>query len=206
MLRGWACFFACFVGFVGNSAAAETRTILFFGDSITAGYGLDSPEAAYPGLIQRKIDAAGLPWRCVNAGLSGETTAGGLRRLDWVLRQPVDIFVLELGGNDGLRGIPLETSRANLQTMIERIRARYPHVTVVLAGMKLPPNLGADYTGQFAAMYPELARTNHVILIPFLLDGVGGMASLNQADGIHPTAEGHQIVAATVWQVLQPLL
>jgi acyl-CoA thioesterase-1 len=186
--------------------AAETKTILFFGDSITAGYGLDSPDLAYPALIQGKIDAAGLPWRCVNAGLSGETTAGGVRRLDWILRQPVDIFVLELGGNDGLRGIPVENSRSNLQTMIDRIRSRYPRVTVVLAGMMLPTNLGADYTRQFAAMYPDLARTNHLPLIPFLLDGVGGVTNLNQADGIHPTAEGHQIVAETVWRVLQPLL
>ena len=191
---------------MGHSIAAETKTIVFFGDSLTAGYGLDSPDLAYPALIQAKIDAAGLPWHCVNAGLSGETTAGGVRRLDWILRQPVDIFVLELGGNDGLRGIPVENSRANLQTMIERIRNRYPHVTVVLAGMKLPTNLGADYTRQFAAMYPELARTNHLALIPFLLDGVGGITNLNQADGIHPTAEGHQIVAETVWRVLQPLL
>ena len=197
---------ASFALFAGGLAAAETRTIIFFGDSLTAGYGLDSPDAAFPALIQQKIDAAGLPWRCVNAGLSGETTAGGLRRLDWILRQPVDIFVIELGANDGLRGIPVESSRANLQAMIDRIRGRYPHVIVVLAGMKLPPNLGGDYTLRFAAMYPDLARANHLTLVPFLLDGVGGVTSLNQADGIHPTAEGHQIVAETVWRVLQPLL
>ena len=156
--------------------------------------------------IQKKIDETGRPWRVVNAGLSGETTAGGLRRLDWILRQPVDIFVIELGGNDGLRGIPPETSRANLQTMIERIRAKHPRVTIVLAGMQMPTNMGPDYTRRFAAMYPELAEKNQTALIPFLLEGVGGVASLNQADGIHPTAAGHQIVADTVWRTLQPLL
>lgn len=195
----------CLACFVVSSGAAETRTVVFFGDSLTAGSGLD-PDEAYPALIQKKIEAAGLPWRVVNAGLSGETTAGGLRRLDWILRQPMDIFVIELGANDGLRGIPPATSRTNLQTMIDRIRARYPHVIVVLAGMQLPTNMGPEHTRQFAAMYPELARTNHATLIPFLLDRVGGVTSLNQADGMHPTAEGHQIVAETVWQVLKPLL
>jgi acyl-CoA thioesterase-1 len=189
----------------GLVAAEPVRTIVFFGDSITAGSGLD-PDEAFPALIQRKLDAAGRPWRVVNAGLSGETTAGGLRRLDWILRQPVDIFVIELGGNDGLRGIPPESSQANLQTMIERIRAKHPRVTIVLAGMQMPVNMGPDYTRRFAAMYPELAEKNRTALIPFLLEGVGGVASLNQADGIHPTAAGHQIVADTVWRTLQPLL
>lgn len=189
----------------GLVAAEPPRTIIFFGDSITAGSGLD-PDEAFPALIQKKLDAAGRPWRVVNAGLSGETTAGGLRRLDWILRQPVDIFVIELGGNDGLRGIPPETSRANLQTMIERIRAKHPRVTLVLAGMQMPTNMGPDYTRRFAAMYPDLAEKNRTALIPFLLEGVGGVASLNQADGIHPTAAGHQIVADTVWRTLQPLL
>ena len=191
---------------VGALGAAEPRTIVFFGDSLTAGYGLDDPAEAFPALIQQKIDAAGRPWRVVNAGLSGETTAGGLRRLDWIMRQPIGIFVLELGANDGLRGIPPEASRSNLQAMIDRIRTRYPNVNVVLAGMQLPPNLGPEYIRQFATMYPELARKNHATLIPFLLEGVGGEPSLNQADGIHPNVEGHKIVAATVWRVLQPLL
>jgi acyl-CoA thioesterase-1 len=199
LLLGWLCLAA-------PAPAAEPRHIIFFGDSLTAGHGLDSPDEAFPALIQRKLDAAGRPGRVVNAGLSGETTAGGLRRIDWILRQPVDIFVLELGGNDGLRGIPLETTRANLQGMIDRIRAKYPNATVVLAGMQIPPNLGPDYTRQFATMYPELAKKNHAVLIPFLLEGVGGVANLNQADGIHPTAEGHRIVAETVWRTLQPLL
>lgn len=186
-------------------AADPARTIVFFGDSLTAGYGVD-PDEAFPALVQKKITDAKLPWRVVNAGLSGETTAGGLRRLDWVLRQPVGIFVLELGGNDGLRGIPPAASRANLQAMIDRIRARHPAVTIVLAGMQLPPNLGPEHTREFAAMYPELATANRLPLIPFLLDGVGGVPSLNLPDGIHPTAEGHQIVARTVWTVIEPLL
>jgi acyl-CoA thioesterase I len=196
---------ALFATFAARLAAAETKTIIFFGDSLTAGAGLD-PDEAYPALIQQKLDQAGRPWRVVNAGLSGETTAGGLRRLDWILRQPVDIFVIELGGNDGLRGIAPESSRANLQTMIERIRAKYPHVTIVLAGMQLPTNLGPEYTRRFAVMYSELAQANHTTLIPFLLDRVGGVTNLNQADGIHPTAEGHKIFADTVWRTLQPLL
>lgn len=189
----------------GLGAAEKTKTLLFFGDSLTAGYGVD-PDEAYPALVQRKIDDAGRPWRVVNAGLSGETTAGGLRRLDWILRQHVDLFVIELGGNDGLRGIDPATTRANLNAMIERIRQRYPDVVVVLAGMQLPTNMGPDYTKAFAAIYPDVAREERAILIPFLLDRVGGVPSLNQADGIHPTAEGHRIVADTVWHVLQPLL
>jgi acyl-CoA thioesterase-1 len=186
-------------------AAEKTKTLLFFGDSLTAGYGVD-PDEAYPALIQRKIDDAGRPWRVVNAGLSGETTAGGLRRLDWILRQPVDLFVVELGGNDGLRGIDPATTRANLIAMIDRVRQRYPDVTIVLAGMQLPTNMGPDYTRAFAAIYPEVAKEARAALIPFLLDQVGGVPSLNQADGIHPTAEGHRIVADTVWHALQPLL
>jgi acyl-CoA thioesterase-1 len=186
-------------------AAEKTKTLLFFGDSLTAGYGVD-PDEAYPALIQRKIDDAGRPWRVVNAGLSGETTAGGLRRLDWILRQPVDLFVVELGGNDGLRGIDPSTTRANLIAMIDRVRQRYPEATIVLAGMQLPTNMGPEYTRAFAAIYPEVAKEARVPLIPFLLDRVGGIPSLNQADGIHPTAEGHRIVADTVWLALQPLL
>ncbi len=185
--------------------AAETKTIVFFGDSLTAGYGVDLEEA-YPALIQRKIDEAGLPWRVVNAGLSGETTAGGLRRLDWILRQRVDIFVIELGGNDGLRGIAPTVTRSNLNRMIERIRQVHPDVKVVIAGMQLPTNLGPEHIRDFAAIFPEVARARDAVLIPFLLDRVGGVPTLNQPDGIHPTAEGHQIVADTVWRTLQPLL
>ena len=185
--------------------AAETKTVIFFGDSLTAGYGVD-PDEAYPALIQKKIDADGLSWRVVNAGLSGETTAGGLRRLDWILRQRVDIFVLELGGNDGLRGISPANTRANLEAMIQRIRQRYPNVKVILAGMQLPTNMGPEHTREFAAIYPELAETHRAVLIPFLLEGVGGVASLNLPDGIHPTPQGHEIVADTVWDILRPLL
>ena len=186
---------------------AEPRTIVFFGDSLTAGYGLDDPaDEAYPALIQKKISAAGLAWRVVNAGLSGETTSGGLRRVDWILRQPVDVFVLALGGNDGLRGIEPAVSRANLQRIMDRVRAKNPATKIVLAGLQMPPNLGPDYTREFAAMYPALAAENHATLIPFLLEGVGGDAALNQRDGIHPTAEGHALVAETVWKILRPLL
>ncbi|MBI2515805.1 MAG: arylesterase [Opitutae bacterium] len=188
-----------------TSGAAERRTLVFFGDSLTAGYGLD-PDDAFPAVIRRKIDASGKPWRVVNAGLSGETTAGGRRRIDWILRQHVDLLVLELGANDGLRGIPLTETRANLQAMIDRIHAANPGVTIVLAGMQIPTNMGPDYTRDFSRIFPELAELNHLPLIPFLLDGVGGVPELNQADGIHPTVEGHRVVADNVWKVLSPLL
>jgi acyl-CoA thioesterase-1 len=187
--------------------AATPRTLVFFGDSLTAGYGLDDPTTeAYPALIQKKIDAASLGWRVVNAGVSGETTSGGLRRIDWVLRQPMDLFVLALGGNDGLRGTDPGISRANLQRIIDRVHEKYPSAKVALAGMKMPDTLGADYTREFAVMYPELAKKNSAALIPFLLEGVGGSPTLNQADQIHPTARGHAVVAETVWKVIHPLL
>ena len=185
--------------------ATETKTVVFFGDSLTAGYGLD-PDEAFPALIQKKIDAAGIPAHVVNAGLSGETTAGGLRRLNWILRQKADVFVIELGANDGLRGIAPNVTRTNLQAMIDQVRQKSTHVAVVLAGMPLPTNLGPDYTQKFAAIFPELAKSNHLTLIPFLLAGVGGVASLNQGDGMHPTAQGDQIVADNVWKTLEPLL
>jgi acyl-CoA thioesterase-1 len=186
-------------------AAAENKTVVFFGDSLTAGYGLD-PDEAFPALIQKKIDAAGIPARVVNAGLSGETTAGGLRRLNWILRQKVDVLVIELGANDGLRGIAPNATRANLQAMIDQVREKYPHAVIVLAGMQLPPNLGPEYTQKFAAIFPELAKSNQVTLISFLLAGVGGVPSLNQGDGMHPTAKGDRIVADNVWKILEPLL
>ena len=198
-------FYVCVVA--GPLRAANPRTLVFFGDSLTAGYGLAEPaEQAFPALIQKKIDAAHLPWRVVSAGLSGETTSGGLRRIDWVLRQPIDAIVLELGGNDGLRGIEPAVSRSNLQGIIDRIRAKNPATTIVLAGMIMPPSLGADYVHDFAAMYPALAEQNHLALVPFLLEGVGGDSDLNQRDGIHPTAAGHAMVAENVWKVLKPLL
>jgi acyl-CoA thioesterase-1 len=189
------------------AGAGEAKTLLFFGDSLTAGLGLEDPSAqAFPALIQKKIDDAGLPWRVVNAGLSGETSAGGLRRVDWILRQRVEVFVLELGGNDGLRGLPPETTRANLQAIIDRVREKSPATKIVLAGIAAPPNMGADFTRAFAAIFPELAEKNGVALILFLLEGVGGRPELNQPDGIHPNVQGHAIVAETVWTVLKPLL
>ncbi len=199
-----------FAFFVLPSLAAEAqapRTIIFFGDSLTAGYGLADPAAeAYPALIQEKISAAKLGWRVVNAGLSGETTAGGVRRIDWILRQPVDLFVLALGANDGLRGTDPAATRANLQQIIDRLRAKYPKAKLVLAGMQMPPTLGADFSRAFGRIYPELAAKNDATLIPFLLEGVGGRPDLNQADAIHPTAAGAAIVAETVWKIMRPLL
>ncbi len=199
----WAAFMLLWLA--ATTVAAETRTVIFFGDSLTAGYGVD-PDEAYPALIQKKVDAARLPWRVVNAGLSGETSSGGLRRLDWILKQKVDIFVIELGGNDGLRGIPPATTRANIEAMVQRIRQRQPDVKVVIAGMQMPTNMGPEHTREFAAIFPDVARKTETVLIPFLLEGVGGVPSLNLPDGIHPTPQGHQIVADTVWTVLRPLL
>ncbi|MEJ2583795.1 MAG: arylesterase [Robiginitalea sp.] len=179
----------------------KDQTILFFGDSLTAGMGLD-PNLAFPALIGHRLDSLGYSYEVVNAGLSGETTASGRNRLDWVLRQPVDIFVLELGANDGLRGIPLEETRKNLEAMILRVKEKFPEARIVLAGMQLPPNMGPEYTASFRKIFPELAEKHEVLLIPFLLDGVGGVPELNQEDGIHPTAEGHRIVADNVWEIL----
>lgn len=206
--RHWIPCVAVFLGLAAGAArAGEPSTLLFFGDSLTAGYGLEDPVTeAYPAVIQRKIQAAGLTWRVVNAGLSGETSAGGLRRVDWVLRQRVDCFVLELGGNDGLRGIPPATTEANLQAIIERVRAKDPAARIVLVGIEAPPNMGPDFTRAFAAIFPALAARNHLPLIPFLLEGVASRPGLNQADGIHPTAKGHAAVAETVWAVLKSVL
>ncbi len=179
--------------------------MLFLGTSLTAGQGVAEDEA-FPALIQQKIDSAGLRFRVVNAGVSGETSAGGLRRLGWLLRQPVDVLVLELGANDGLRGQDVDSLEANLQAIIDRTRAADPGVAIVIAGMEAPPTMGAAFTSRFRAVFPRLARGNRAALIPFLLDGVGGVRALNQADGIHPTAEGHRIIAETVWRVLEPVL
>ncbi len=189
-----------------GAVLGATGNIVFFGDSLTAGYGLDTPDLAYPALLQKKIDAEKLPFRAVNAGLSGDTSAGGLRRVDWVLRQPVAIFVLELGANDGLRGLSLAATEANLQAIIDRVRARQPAARIVLVGMQLPPNLGADYADAFRELFPKLAQKNDAALIPFLLENVGGITALNQPDGVHPTATGQEIIAETVWKTLRPLL
>lgn len=180
-------------------------TILMLGDSITAGYGID-PEQAFPALIQQRIDSLDLPYTVINAGLSGETSAGGLRRIDWLLRQPVDIMLLELGGNDGLRGTSVEVTKQNLQAIIDKAKEANADMQILLAGMQVPTNLGQDYTRQFREVYPELAEANDLPLIPFILEGVGGVPELNLPDQIHPTAEGHKIVAETVWDGLEPLL
>lgn len=185
---------------------ATSNSILFFGDSLTAGYGLEDPDNAFPGLIQEKLDSLGLDYNVINAGLSGETTAGGKNRLEWVLEPDVAIFVLELGANDGLRGVSVAETRENLQWMIDKVKAEAPQAKIVLAGMQLPPNLGTEYTTDFKNMFPQLAEENNIAFIPFLLQNVGGIASLNQNDGIHPTEEGHKLVAANVWPVLRPLV
>ncbi|QYM79401.1 arylesterase [Horticoccus luteus] len=190
-----------------RAAAPAPKTIVFFGDSLTAGYGLDAPEReAFPALIQQRIAAAHLPYRVVNAGVSGETTAGGLRRIDWVLRQPVDVFVLALGGNDGLRGIDPAVTRANLQAIIDHVRAKAPAAPIVLAGMQMPASMGERFTTRFRSLFPDLAEKNHLTLVPFLLEGVGAVPALNQADMIHPNAAGHRLLADNVWRVLEPLL
>ena len=186
------------------SPSGEKR-ILFFGNSLTAGYGID-PTQAFPALIQEKIDSLSLPYQVVNAGLSGETTASGKNRIEWLLRRPVDILVLELGGNDGLRGIDPQETRRNLQAIIDLTKSRYPDVKIIIAGMEAPPNMGQAFTGEFRVLFRELAVNNQTALIPFLLQGVGGDPRLNLPDGIHPTPEGHRIVAQNVWEVLRPLL
>ncbi|PIQ47217.1 MAG: arylesterase [Cytophagales bacterium CG12_big_fil_rev_8_21_14_0_65_40_12] len=177
------------------------KTIIFFGDSITAGYGL-SMEEAYPNLIQKRIDSLGLNYEVINAGLSGEASAGGLDRIDWILKGKPDIFVLELGGNDGLRGLSIEETEANLKAMIDKVRAANPNTKILLAGMQIPPNLGQEYTKAFRNVFPKVARDKNVELIPFLLENVGGDTKLNQSDGIHPNTAGHKIVAETVWGYL----
>nr|WP_276899203.1 arylesterase [Pedobacter kyonggii] len=187
------------------AVAVEQKNILFFGTSLTAGYGLD-PTEAYPALIQNRIDSLQMPYKVINGGLSGETSAGGKGRIDWLLKQRVDIFVLELGANDGLRGLPVSQTIKNLQAIIDRVKVKYPDAKMVLAGMQVPPNMGAKYATDFKNMFPDLAKKNQMALIPFLLDKVGGVPELNQADGIHPTAEGDKILAENVWVVLKDLL
>lgn len=181
------------------------KVILFYGDSLTAGYGL-SPEEAFPALVEKKLNKTEQVAKVVNAGLSGETTAGGLSRLNWVIRQPIDIFVLELGANDGLRGLPLEQTEKNLQTIIDQVKAKYPKVKIVIAGMMVPPNMGPEYTAKFRKIFPEIAKKNNATLIPFLLQDVAGNEKLNLGDGIHPNPEGHKIVAENVVKVIEPLL
>jgi acyl-CoA thioesterase-1 len=182
-----------------------TPVVLFVGTSLTAGLGLDEDEA-YPAQIQRKIDSAGLKFRVSNAGVSGATSADGVKHIDWLLTQPVSVLVLELGANDALRGQNIDTTRANLQEIIDHARAKHPDATIVIAGMQAPPNLGQQYTKDFRELFPDLARKNHAVLIPFLLDSVAAIEKLNQRDGIHPNLEGEAIVARNVWRILEPVL
>ena len=188
---------------LGADAVDDRPRIVAFGDSLTAGLGV-ATEDTYPARLQRRLDEQGLRYRVINAGVSGDTTAGGLRRVEWVLKSHPDMVILELGGNDGLRGLNVQETKANLERIIQRCREA--SVTVVLAGMKLPPNYGADYTKAFEAIYPALAKRYRVPLIPFFLDGVAGSASLNQADGIHPTSEGYRIITEKVLEQITPLL
>jgi len=186
-----------------STAPVARPRIVVLGDSLTAGLGLAQAES-YPARLQQKIDGAGLSFEIINAGVSGDTSAGGVRRLDWSLDGDVRILILELGANDGLRGLPVADMVANLSTIIERARAR--GIAVLLCGMEAPPNFGASYTREFHAAFPALARKYHLPFVPFLLNGVAGTTNLNQADGIHPNVEGARIVADTVWSTLEPML
>ena len=185
--------------------SAQRPAVLFLGTSLTAGYGID-PGQAFPALIQQKIDAAGLRYRVINAGVSGETSAGAVRRVDWLLQQPISVLVVETGANDGLRGLPPDSLRSNIRAILERARELQPSAKLVLIGMRIPPNYGRAYTRQFEGIYPELAQASGATLVPFLLEGVGGVATLNQPDGVHPTAEGQRRMAETVWRYLEPIL
>ena len=187
------------------AALDDRRTILFLGTSLTAGLGLE-PDSAYPQQIQRKIDASRLPYQVVNAGVSGETSAGLLRRLDWVLRRPAEVIVVETGANDGLRGLPVSATRTTIGEILSRIRRERPNAAIVLVQMEAPPNLGQEYTSAFRAMFAELAREHGATLMPFLLAGVAGEPRLNQGDGMHPNNAGERIVTDNVWRALQPLL
>ena len=185
--------------------ATPKKTILFFGNSLTAGYGID-PEESFAGRIQTRLDSLQKEYRAINGGLSGETTAGGLSRLDWFLEEEPYLFVLELGGNDGLRGIPLTETKKNLLAIVDKVRAKYPNTKIILAGMQIPPNMGQEYTEGFKAIYPAVAKEKNIELIPFLLEGVAGDPDLNLPDGIHPTAEGHRLVMETLWPYISKSL
>ncbi|GAC1310907.1 MAG: arylesterase [Mucilaginibacter sp.] len=191
---------------IASADSSSSKTILFFGDSLTAGYGLDDPSEAFPGVVQNKIDSAKLPYKIVNAGVSGETTAGGKGRIGWILKHKVDVFVLELGANDGLRGIPISETTRNLQAIVDSVKTKYPKAKLVLLGMQVPPNMGTAYAYSFKTIFYGIAAKNNMALVPFLLKGVGGVPSLNQGDGIHPTAQGAKIVGANVWEVLKGIL
>lgn len=185
--------------------AGDVKTIVVLGDSIAAGYGVELEEA-FPALLEEKIRARGLPYRVVNAGVSGDTTASGARRISWVMRNPLDILVLELGGNDGLRGIPPSETAKNLQAIIDKVREKNPAAQILVAGMQMANNMGEEYNNAYRKVFQDVAKKNDAALVPFLLEGVGGKPELNQPDRIHPTAEGHKIVAENVWKVLKPML
>jgi acyl-CoA thioesterase-1 len=187
------------------STVDAKKSILVFGNSLTAGLGVE-PDEAFPALIGNKIDSLNLPYKVINAGLSGETTAAGKERINWLLKQKVDVFILELGANDGLRGIPLTETRKNLQSIIDQVKAKYPDAKLVMTGMEVPPNMGSKYASEFRVIFTDLAKKNNMALVPFLLEKVGGVPELNQSDGIHPTPEGHKILAENVWVVLKDLL
>ncbi|SEA68094.1 arylesterase [Bizionia paragorgiae] len=189
-----------------EESLSANKTILCFGDSITAGLGLEDTNDAYPGVLQQRIDSLNLGYTVINSGVSGETTAGGRSRIDWVIKQKPSIFLLELGANDGLRGVALTETQSNLQAIIDVVKTKSPETTIVLAGMQMPPNMGLNYTTKFEALFLNLAEENDLEFIPFILKDVGGISDLNQRDGIHPNAEGHKIVANNVWDVLKPLL
>jgi acyl-CoA thioesterase-1 len=191
--------------FAETPAPGTTKRVVFLGDSLTAGLGVERSEA-FPALVAEKIRAASLPFEVENAGLSGDTSAGGLRRIDWLLQRRIDLLVIELGANDGLRGLDLKSMKANLQAIIDKTKAKNPQVKIVLAGMQVPPNLGPEYASGFQRVYNELAAENKATLIPFLLEGVGGHRELNQPDLIHPTPAGHRIIADLVWRTLEPIL
>ena len=182
------------------------KTILFFGDSLTAGFGLSSVDKAFPAQLEKELSKSNRPVKVINAGLSGETSAGGLSRIDWVLRQPIDVFILELGANDGLRGLPLDQTKKNLQAIIDKVKSKYPKAKIVLAGMMVPPNMGKSYSDEFKKVYPDLAVKNKCDLIPFLLEDVGGDEKLNQADGIHPNDEGHKIIAKKLARFFEKII
>ena len=198
--------FSGFLNIIEDTLNQEKqKTILCFGNSITAGYGLD-PDLAYPNVLEQILNEDGYDYKVMNAGLSGETSAGGLTRIDWVLQNKIDVFILELGANDGLRGLPLIQTKSNLQSIIQKVKKKYPKAQIVIAGMMVPPNMGKDYATEFSYVFNELATENDAILIPFLLDGVGGKPELNLPDGIHPNIEGHKIVAQNVYNALKEML
>jgi acyl-CoA thioesterase-1 len=188
-----------------TEGAGARKTIVFLGDSLSSGSGVKTQQA-FPALVADKIRERGLPFEVVNAGLGGDTTAGGLRRLDWLLQRKVDVLVLELGGNDGLRGLPISNIKSNLQAMIDKAKAKNPEIKIVIAGMQMPPNVGAKYAQEFRQVFYDVAKENDATMIPFLLEGVGGLREFNQPDLIHPNPAGHKIVADVVWKTLEPLL